>query len=151
MEKKIFQEEFFYISGEILNLRLIGVFEPKNGDLPFYWWDMILKSENAAVGKISLRLGENYHSYYDGNIGYEVDEEYRGHHYALLACRMVFDVARAHGMNKLYLTCDYDNVPSYKTIEKLGGVLVEETDPPEDYFYYFEGIVRHRIYALELL
>ncbi len=150
MKKKIFDETFFNVSGKILDLRLIGVFEPENGDLPFYWWDVILKSENKAIGKISLRLGENYHSYYNGNIGYEIDEEYRGHHYAFWACQMVLDIAEKHNLKKLYLSCDYDNVASYKTIERLGGALVEEVVPPTDYLYFFEGIVKQRIYELKI-
>ena len=146
----IFQKKFFHVTGEILNLRLIDVFEPENGDLPFYWWDIILKSENTAIGKISLRLGENDHSRYNGNIGYEIEEKYRGNHYAFLACQMVLEIAKAHGMDKLYLTCDCGNVPSYKTIERLGGILAGEVEPPTDYLYYFEGIGKKKIYELDL-
>lgn len=112
MVSEIFNKNYFNVFGEILDLRLINVFEPENGDLPFYWWDIILKSDNTAIGKISLRLGENRHSYYNGNIGYEIDKEYQGYNYALLACQMVLPVAKAHRMDKLYLTCDYDNTPS---------------------------------------
>lgn len=150
MKSQIFDEKFFNVSGEILNLRLIDVYEPGNGDLPFYWWDIVLKTDSKPVGKISLRLGQNYHSYYNGNIGYEIDEEYQGHHYALLACQMVLKIAKQHGMSKLYLTCDHDNIASYKTIERLGATLVEEVIPPEDYLYYSEGIEKHKIYELKI-
>lgn len=150
MKEKIFDEAFFHVSGETLDLRLIDVFEPENGDLPFYWWDIVLKSENKAVGKISLRLGESYHSYYNGNIGYEIDEEYRGHHYAFLACQMVLEIAKKHGLKKLTLACDYDNAASYKTIERLGGVLLEEVVPPTDYLYFFEGMEKQKIYELKI-
>lgn len=150
MSTEIFNEKFFNISGEIIELRLIDVFVPDNGDLPFYWWNIILKSENAVIGKISLRLGANFHSYYNGNIGYEIDKDYQGHHYAFLACRMILPIAKQHNMKKIYITCDYDNIPSYKTIERLGGILVEEIVPPEEYLYYFDGIAKHKIYELEL-
>ena len=150
MKSEIFDKRYFNVPGEILDLRLINVFEPDNGDLPFYWWDIILKTEHIAIGKISLRLGENRHSYYNGNIGYEIDKEYQGRHYALLACEMVLPIAKAHGMDKLYLTCDYDNVPSYKTIERLGGTLIEEIEPPTDYIHYYEGIPKHKIYELKI-
>ncbi len=150
MKKKIFDEAFFNVSGKTLDLRLIDVFEPENGDLPFYWWDIILKSENKAIGKISLRLGENDHSYYNGNIGYEINEAYRGHHYAFLACQMVLDIAGKHNMKKLYLSCNYDNAASYKTIERLGGVLVEEVVPPTNYLYFYEGIGKQKIYQLNI-
>lgn len=146
----VFNREFFYIEGDTLALYLIDTYEGKGDELPFYWWEIVLKSSNTAVGKIGLRLGHNYHSYYNGNIGYEIDEAYRGHHFALSACQLVLPVARYHGMERLYLTCDFDNVASSKTIEKLGATLVEEVRPPKDWIYYYEGVPTHRIYVLHL-
>lgn len=146
----LFNKDLYYIDGENIELRLIDTYEGGDGSLPFYWWDIILKSNNVSVGKISFRIGHNYHSYYNGNIGYEVDEEYRGHHYSLLACQLVLKVAQYHKMDKIYLTCDYDNIASYKTIEKLGAKLIEEVLPPKDYIYYREDIEVHRIYELSI-
>lgn len=145
-----FNREFSYIEGDTLALRLIDTYEGKGEELPFYWWEILLKSSNTAVGKISLRLGHNYHSYYNGNIGYEIDEAYRGNHYALSACQLVLPAARYHGMEKLCFTCDYDNVASYKTIEKLGATLVEVVHPPKDWIYYYEGVPLYRIYVLNI-
>ena len=150
MADNIFNKDFYYIDGENIELRLIDTYEGEDGALPFYWWDIVLKPNNVAVGKISFRIGHNYHSYYNGNIGYEVDEEYRGHHYSLLACQLVLKVAQYHKMDKIYLTCDYDNIASYKTIEKLGAVLVEEVLPPKDYIFYDEEMEIHRIYELKI-
>ncbi len=150
MQDTIFNQAFSYIRGDELALHLIDTYEARDGALPFYWWNIVLTADHTVVGKISLRIGQNYHSYYNGNIGYEVDEAYRGHHYAYSACRLVLPVARYHKMEKLYLTCDYDNAASYKTIEKLGATLLEEVIPPRDWIYYDEGIEAHKIYELSL-
>ena len=150
MPVTLFNKDFYYIERDNIELRLIATYEGKDGALPFYWWDIILKPNNIAVGKISFRVGHNYHSYYNGNIGYEVDEAYRGHHYALLACQLVLRVAQYHKMEKIYLTCDYDNAASYKTIEKLGAKLIEEVLPPKDWIYYHDGIEIHKIYELNV-
>lgn len=150
MSDTLFNKDLYHIDGEIIELRLIDTYEGRDGALPFYWWDIILKQNNVAVGKISFRIGHNYHSYYNGNIGYEVDEEYRGHHYSLLACQLVLKVAQYHKMEKIYLSCDYDNVASYKTIEKLGANLVEEVLPPKDYIFYDEEMEIQRIYELKI-
>ena len=40
--------------------------------LPFYFYDILTGGQ--PVGKISIRVGGNFHTYYNGNIGYEVDE-----------------------------------------------------------------------------
>lgn len=151
MADKSFSKGLYYIEGEDIKLRLIDIYEGTNGALPFYWWDIVLKSNDIAVGKISFRIGHNYHSYYNGNIGYEVDEKYRGHHYALLACQLVLKAAQYHKMDKIYLTCDYNNAASYKTIEKLGAKLIEEVLPPKDYIYYNDEIQIHKIYELNIV
>ena len=84
------------------------------------------------MGNCSLRVGYNDNLYYGGHIGYGVDEEYRGHHYAAKACRLLFSLARKHGMEYLYITCDPDNLPSRRTLEYLQGTLVEIAQLPED-------------------
>ena len=150
MVDTLFNKEFYHVEGDNIELHLIDTYEGGKDELPFYWWNIVLKSNNVAVGKISFRIGHNYHSYYNGNIGYEVDEEYRGHYYALLACQLILKVAQYHKMEKIYLSCDYDNVASYKTIEKLGAKLIEEVLPPKDYIFYYDEIKIQRIYEMDI-
>ena len=116
--------------------------------LPFYYYDIYV--DETVVGKISIRIGKNYHSYYNGNIGYEIDKEYRGSNYAYKASKLVLQVAKAHNMSELILTCDESNNASYKTIEKLGAELIEIVKPPKDYFAYREDMEKQRIYKLSL-
>ena len=59
-------------------------------------------------------------------------------------------VAKYHGMDRIYLSCDCDNAASYKTIERLGANLIEEVEPPHDYIYYYEGMPKQRIYELSI-
>ena len=40
--------------------------------IPFHYYDIIRKTDRVTVGKISIRSGNNFHSYYNGHIGYEV-------------------------------------------------------------------------------
>ena len=75
---------------------------------------------------------------------------YRGHHYASEACKLVVDVARYHGMDKLILTCESENIASRKTIERLNAVFIEEAIPSKDYRYYYDGISKNCIYSLPL-
>ena len=148
--KNLFNEEFFDISNEEIELKLIDVYPANKGAIPFYWWNIHLKFNNVKIGSISFRIGHNYHSYYNGNIGYEIDEEYQGNNYAYKACKMLIDVAKYHKINRIFFSCDYDNIASYKTIEKLGGKLIEEVQPPLDYIFYYEGMPVHKIYELNV-
>ena len=144
-----FQERFRFVKGDVLSLSLIS-FAPGNGpELPFYWWSIVEKRTGENVGKISLRLGHNYHSYWNGNVGYEVDEPYRGNHYAAIALKMVLPIAKAHGMDHLFVSCDENNAASYKTIERCGGSLLEISYPPKDWVFYRPGLALKRIYRIE--
>ena len=83
----------------------------------FYICDL----EGTILGACDLRIGHNENTFYGGNIGYQVLEEYRGNHYAAKATKLLFDLARKHNMEYLYISCNPDNLASRKTCERLGG------------------------------
>lgn len=143
-----FSDRFDLISGGDMALRIIEKNPGGKAQIPFYYYDILV--DGVPVGKISIRIGENFHSYYNGHVGYEIFAPYRGHGYAARACALVFEVARFHGMDAVYLTCAKDNAASYRTIEKLGAKLLEICPVPREYFGWHEGIEDHRIYYLKL-
>ena len=143
-----FTDQFDRIASDPMTLQIIEKNPAGVDGLPFYYYDILING--APVGKISLRIGVNFHTYYNGSIGYEVDELCRGRGYARAACRLVLPVARHHGMSHLYLTCAESNIPSYRTIEGLGAELVEIRQVPREYFAWREGMERQRIYRLAL-
>lgn len=145
-----FTDKLDILENDELILKITQKYSGNDEMIPFYYYDIIRKADSATVGKISIRIGNNFHSYYNGHIGYEVFKEYRGNGYAYMASLMVLDVARFHGMDFIYLTCDESNIASYKTIEKLGAELVEICDAPRKYFGWNEGMERQRIYKLDL-
>ena len=145
-----YNEKYATLTDDTMELRLIYYDKGNEAEIPYYWYEIIPKALNKPIGKISIRLGDNYHSYYNGHIGYEVDEEYRGHGFSYQAAKMILSVAKEHGMERIYLVCDEENIASYKTIEKLGSELVELAVPPKDYFGWYEGIPVQRIYKLDL-
>lgn len=145
-----FSDKFNRIDGHCLSLRLIQRHPGDDEMIPFYYYNMVRKSDSAVVGKISIRISHNFHSYYNGHIGYEVFEEYRGHGYACEASQMVLNVARFHGMTHLLLTCDESNIASRRTIGKLGATLVETCHAPKEYFGWYEGMEKQCIYCLTL-
>ena len=143
-----FTDQFDRIASDPMTLQIIEKNPAGVDGLPFYYYDILING--APVGKISLRIGVNFHPYYNGSIGYEVDELCRGRGYARAACRLVLPVARHHGMTHLYLTCAESNIPSFHTIEGLGAELVEICQVPREYFAWRAGMERQRIYRLAL-
>ncbi len=114
-----------------LILEMTAEADPARNWVPAYHFTICDQHRNS-VGHCDLRIGYNDNLYYGGHIGYAVDEEYRGHHYAAKACMLLFELARKHGMDHLYITCDPDNQPSRKNLEFLRGELLEIAELPED-------------------
>ena len=99
-----------------------------------------LTGSNLKVGKCDLRLKNDGFMYYYGNVGYNIKETYRGHHYAYYACKILFKIAKEEfGLNELIITCNPDNDASYKTLKRLGGKLVEIAQIPYDHELYEKG------------
>ena len=124
--------------------------DPERGWVPAYcFW--ICDKQGNKMGVCDLRVGHTEGLYYGGNIGYTVQKEYRGHHYAAKACRLLFDLARRHDLGYLYITCRPNNIPSRKTCEALGGRLVEIVELPEGHdLRRDDGHTHECIYRFEL-
>ena len=119
--------------------------QPEKRWLPAYYFEICLL-DGQRVGYCDLRIGHNDKTYIGGNIGYGIDEAYRGHHYAAKACRLLFKQAKKHGMDYLIITCAPENAASARTCEIAGGRFVEIADIPEDNEMYAEGKRKVKIY-----
>lgn len=111
----------------------------KKGFVPAYKYKICLHNSTERIGDIDIRIGKNQNIYFGGNIGYSIDENFRGKSYASKACNIIKQVAIAHGMDRLIITCNPDNWPSRRTCEKIGSSLKEIVDLPEDNDMYLEG------------
>jgi prolyl-tRNA editing enzyme YbaK/EbsC (Cys-tRNA(Pro) deacylase)/RimJ/RimL family protein N-acetyltransferase len=101
------------------------------GHVAAYVFDLVRVCDGAVVGETRLRLGYVRNVYYGGNVGYTVLEEYRGHGYAEKAVRLLFEIARAHRMPYIIISCEQTNEASRKTLEHLHGTLLETVVPPQ--------------------
>ena len=138
--------------GEItLEVESVSAADEKTGYVPAYQFGIVRLSDGARVGKADLRLGYVRNLYFGGNIGYSVDEPFRGQGYAAKACRLVFEVARAQHMPYVIVSCAKENEASRKTLEKLGGELLETRVPPTYSALYQHGERdEHCIFRFEL-
>lgn len=80
--------------------------------------------DGELVGRVSVRHALNDHlRTVGGHIGYGVRPAFRGRGYATALLRTGLAVAAAQGIRRALVTCDDDNVPSARAIERCGGVL----------------------------
>jgi len=123
--------------------------DPEKGIVPCYIFKICLAG-GTEIGQCNSRFGYNERLYYGGHIGYGIDEPFRGRHYAGKACLLLFELARMHGMEYLYITCDEENAASRKTCEYAGGVLETVADLLPDNVLYLRGDRQKCIYRVNL-
>ncbi|MDQ0897687.1 MULTISPECIES: GNAT family N-acetyltransferase [unclassified Paenibacillus] len=144
---------FDFISGEEIDLvieKRVPADEEK-GFVPAYKYNIVLNGSSEEAGKIVVRIGNNEKLYFGGHIGYSVIERFRGNHYAAKACNLIKQVAVAHGMEKIIITCNPDNEPSRKTCVYIGAKLIEIVDLPPHNDMYQEGERQKCIYEWVLI
>ncbi|MCR5087847.1 MAG: GNAT family N-acetyltransferase [Lachnospiraceae bacterium] len=123
--------------------------QPEKQFVPAYHFDICL-SDGTKIGKCDLRIGHNDKLYIGGNIGYGIDEPYRGHHYAAKACGLLFRQARKHGLSYVIITCLPTNEASARTCELAGGKYLEAADIPENHDMYERGERQVKVFQFDL-
>lgn len=146
-----FRDPGVLVDGDLL-LRLHGTLQDdaRRGIVPEYIFDMVRtpgqggsdgpNCPDTVMGRLSLRIGHTEHiEKYAGHIGYSVDPPYRGRRLAARSCLLILPLARAHGINPLWITCNPENVASRRTCEIIGSTLVETVPiPPSDPLYRWD-------------
>lgn len=120
------------------------------GYFPMYEFDMKNTVTHEKMWEINLRIGYNENIHYGGHIWYGVDEKFRGHHYAARSVKLLFPLAKKHGLNPILITCNPENMASRKACEYAGGKLVEILNLPEDNDQYQKGERQKCIYTFDL-
>lgn len=124
--------------------------DEKKGYFPAYKFEMRNAKTAEVMGNIVLRVGNNENTKYGGHIGYGVSEKFRGKHYAARSLKLLFSLAKKHGINPLWITCNPENIASRKTCELAGGKLIEIVDLPEHNDQYQRGERRKCRYKFDL-
>ena len=116
---------------------------------PCYRFKMRLVDVDEPVGGIEFRLSvSQFIVTCAGQLGFGVEPGFRGRRLAARSCRLLVPLARAHGLEELWLTCVPENVGSRRACEEAGAVFVEIVDTPPESNMYKEGEVRVCRYRL---
>jgi predicted acetyltransferase len=140
------------VDGElsVLLLRTVPA-RPELGFAPEYNFELRLPGVARPAGHVNIRIGHSeWLERYSGHIGYGVAQDYRGHHYAARAVRLVLPVFRHHGYREVWVTCNPDNVASRRTLELVGAAYVDTVDVPPAHPCHERGEFVKCRYRIEL-
>lgn len=113
-----------------LNERADGKHLPE-GFVPeaVYW----LIDGSEYIGRLSVRHRLNDHLLkIGGHIGYDIRPSKRKRGYGTMILRLGLRKAKELGIAKILLTCNENNLPSLKIIEKNGGVFENKLPNPAE-------------------
>jgi tagatose 1,6-diphosphate aldolase len=123
---------------------------PKH-QIPAHFFRMLHAHTREELGSINLRVAHTPHiERYAGHIGYGVNPEYRGHHYAARSVRLLLPLARELGLHTLWITCDPDNLASRRSCVLAGAEFVEIVDVPPDCMIFQTGHSKKCRYRIDL-
>lgn len=152
-ESMLYEHSDIIYEGPVVDLRLSYFISEKEASdgVACVYFDICLHNRYKVIGSIDLRLTMNEMMYYYGHIGYSILRKYQGHHYAYEACKILFKIAKdEYHMKELLITCNPDNIASYKTIKKLKATLVETVEVPKDHELYLKGDRYKCIFKIKL-
>ncbi len=125
--------------------------DPDKNYVATYRFGMFLDGRRRAVGGIELRLGDQQDlTRFAGQVGYAVHSDHQGQGLAGRSLRLLLPLARKHGFQELWITCDPDNLASRRSCERAGAVLQEIVDLPETHEMYARGSRQKCRYRIEL-
>lgn len=116
------ENDLFFIDGPKFTDGEIDLYREYEGK-----YCIFLHNTKIRIGNIEYRGKSDYKSIM-GDIGYVIDEQYRGNNYALKALNLMKDIILEDGNDKVILTTYKENIASIKTIEKFGGKIIDKID-----------------------
>ena len=134
-----------------IHLSLTGTYDaiPEKGWVPSYCFDICL-SDETKVGFCNFRVDNTELTKYCGNIGYGVDEKFRGHHYSAKASKLLLQLAKKHNLKYVLINCEPDNIASNKICQLLNAEFIETVDIPHIHEMYQEDKTQMNIYKISI-
>jgi predicted acetyltransferase len=99
----------------------------EEGYVPYTY--MFLVDDNKYIGTVTIRhkLNEVLEKE-GGHIGYDIRPSMRRKGYGTEILKLSLPIAKQIGLNRVMLTCDDNNIASWKIMEKNGAVIDEKYD-----------------------
>jgi len=100
---------------------------PNKEKVPAETYFLVKTKDNTIVGMVNIRLVLNEKlKKFGGNIGYSIRPTERRKGYNKVNLYLALLVCQKYGIKEVFMDCDKNNIASRRTIESLGGLLLQE-------------------------
>lgn len=122
--------------------------DSQQGFVPGYHF-RVFNSDGLDIDHVNFRVGDTQHvRMAAGHVGFEILEKHRGNRYASKACLALAPWIATFN-EPVLITTDPENLASIRTIQRIGGVFLDEVDVPEGDPHYLRGSHRKKRYLWE--
>lgn len=90
------------------------------------FWAIDGNDKVVGVSRVRMSLDNEYLKQCGGHIGYEIVPSQKRKGYGTEALRLTIEKAKELGLDKVLITCNFDNIGSIKVIENNGGIFENE-------------------------
>ena len=145
----MFTNKYNLIESKELKLKILETVKDKYSSdlLPFYYYE-ILDKNNNSVGIISLKIGYNEYTIYNGNINCQIKHEYRGSNYSLKAMKLLKPLIQFHNIHSVILVIDEFNTASNKIAIKANGKLIGKLKVQKSYSSHIREDLFKNVYLI---
>lgn len=138
LENKAYLERQPDIESDKIDLYLKNIHDLKETSPDKYSYIITLHGTKTKIGVIDIRFSLLKNEKYLGNIGANIDEEYRGKRYSKIAFILLRDVMLEHNLRKPLFTVKETNISSLKSLDNIGAKQVEYVIDSEEPYYIYE-------------
>ena len=105
-----------------------------NGGVPVSTY-FLVDDDGNIIGMTNIRHKLNDKLFFHGgNIGYSIRPSLRRHGYGKVNLYLALEKCSALGIKRVLISAENNNIPSYRTIEALGGIMENKVFDKGKYF-----------------
>lgn len=138
LEKNLYLKRNPDIEGIDIDLYLVNFHEKFEDKPDQYKYIITLRGTKIKIGEIEVRFSLLESEKYLGNVGANIEPEYRGMRYSKMAFMLLRDVMLEQGLRKPIFTVRKDNISSIRSLEAIGATKVEYISNSDNPYYVYE-------------
>lgn len=138
LEKNSYLERKPDIVSDEIDLYIMNIHDTFDDNPDKFYYIITLHNTKTKIGEIDIRFNLLESEKYLGNLGANINEEYRGKRYSKKAFIMLRDVMLERGLKKPIFTVMETNISSIKSLQAIGAEKTDYINKPEGSYYVYE-------------